>query len=82
MLGRDLGRTVIVDNCPHVFSLQVRNGIPIESFLARTDQREDRELLGLLALLQHIAHLEDVRPFLHTQFQIETRIARRENVFN
>lgn len=76
LLQRNLARTVIVDNSPHVFSLQVRNGIPIDSYLAAPHQHDDRELLGLLSLLEHLSSLDDVRGFLHRQFGLESRVAR------
>lgn len=77
ILGRNLARTVIVDNSPHVFSLQVRNGIPIESYFAAPHQCNDRELLSLLSMLEHLAGVEDVRVFLHRQFDLESRITQR-----
>ncbi len=77
MLGRNLARTVIVDNSPHVFSLQVRNGIPIDSYFGAPHQQNDRELMGLLSLLDHLATLDDMRSFLHRQFDLEAHIARR-----
>jgi CTD small phosphatase-like protein 2 len=77
VLNRDLAKTVIVDNSPQTFSLDVHNGIPIESFVALPEQSEDTQLLGLLTLLDHLAQLGDVRPFLRDHFQLHDRARER-----
>jgi len=46
--NRDLSQIVIVDNFVHSFGLQIENGIPI---LCYTDQKDDKQLLGLQKLL-------------------------------
>lgn len=66
VLGRDLKRTVIVDNSPHAFGFQVDNGIPIESWYY---DDSDQELLGLLPLLEQLAKDEDVRPKISETFK-------------
>ncbi len=78
VLNRDLAKTVIVDNSPQTFALDVHNGIPIESFVAGPEQREDDQLLGLLTLLDHVAQLHDVRPFLREHFQLHERAVERK----
>ena len=78
VLNRDLAKTVIVDNSPQTFALDVHNGIPIESFLAGPEQEEDDQLLGLLGLLDHVAQLADVRPFLREHFQLHSRAVERK----
>lgn len=68
-LGRDLRRTVIVDNNPFSFILQPSNGIPCVPFTG--DNPQDNELLEvLLPMLEHLAAQKDVRPFLDTKFQM------------
>ncbi|XP_002979786.2 probable C-terminal domain small phosphatase [Selaginella moellendorffii] len=51
-LGRDLKRVVIVDDNPHSFSLQPRNGIPIPAFKNRKGRK--------------YSHLKDIGFFLET----------------
>lgn len=48
MLGRDLTRTIIVDNIPSNFKLQPRNGIYITTW---TGEEEDCCLLNLMPVL-------------------------------
>eukprot|EP00171_Calliarthron_tuberculosum_P014200 IDg14200t1 len=57
-LGRDLSRTLIIDNSPLSYALQPENAIPISSFI--TDD-SDRELDSALELLQRARDMEDVR---------------------
>ncbi|EDQ90719.1 uncharacterized protein MONBRDRAFT_2855, partial [Monosiga brevicollis MX1] len=51
-LGRPLERTIIVDNNPLAFALQVENGLPVSSWY---DDPEDSELLGVLRVLRRLA---------------------------
>ena len=62
-LGRDLSKTIIVDNNPLNFKLQPANGIYIKSWFG---DQEDQALRRLLALLTHVAKQgsEDVRLLL------------------
>lgn len=57
-LGRDLKKTLIIDNSPLSYALQPENAIPITSFI--TDDN-DRELEKTLALLQDAKGKTDVR---------------------
>jgi carboxy-terminal domain RNA polymerase II polypeptide A small phosphatase len=57
-LGRDLKRTLIVDNSPLSYALQPENAVPIEAFFTDPD---DRELDKTLLLLNKAASLKDVR---------------------
>jgi len=66
VLGRDLAKTVLVDNSPHAFGYQVDNGIPIESWF---DDPHDTELLKLAEFLDTIQDVNDVRPLVRAHFK-------------
>eukprot|EP00736_Rhodelphis_marinus_P009724 Rmarinus@m.1488 len=67
-LGRDLANTFIVDNSPLAFAFHLDNGVPIESFFEDTS---DRELLNMLPFIENLASVEDVRPIIRNQFQLQ-----------
>lgn len=71
VLGRDLSRTVLVDNSPHAFGYQVDNGIPIESWF---DDRADTELLKLMRFLDTLTGAPDVRPVVRDKFKLHRLI--------
>ena len=66
VIGRDLSRSVLVDNSPHAFGYQIDNGIPIESWF---DDPNDTELLKLEQFLESLHSVDDVRTVVRSTFQ-------------
>ena len=67
VLGRDLKKTILVDNSAHAFGYQVDKGIPIESWF---EDPNDAELAKLEGLLEEMLKkgVEDVRDVIRERF--------------
>ena len=66
-LGRDLSKVVILDNSVTAFLYHLNNGIPIASWFSDPC---DRELEKACFLLEQLVMLDDVRPALHSMFNL------------
>lgn len=75
-LGRDMRRTVLIDNNPFAMLASPDNAIPILSFF---DSTEDTELSKVLDLLMQLKNMDDVRPYLKQKFCFREKIKQLVN---
>ncbi|KAK5930643.1 hypothetical protein CgunFtcFv8_026862 [Champsocephalus gunnari] len=61
VLGRDLAKTVVLDNAPHTYPYHLMNTIPIKSW---SGESEDRELQKLVPYMEKMSAAEDFREVL------------------
>jgi len=79
VLGRDLRKTIIVDNSPQAFCYQIDNGIPIRSWFGHNSR--DTELKTLKRILDNVTSNTDIdiRNTLREKFHIRQRIEKFKN---
>ena len=65
-LGRDLRNTIIIDNSPIAYWLNPSNGLPIKGFY---DDIEDKELLNMIPILEHIATVDNIQEYIESQIK-------------
>jgi len=68
VLGRDLSKTIFIDNSPQAFAYQVENSIPIVSWYS---DENDNELDKLIRILAEIRTYDDVREYVTEAFRIQ-----------
>ena len=77
-VGRDLKDMIIIDNSPLAYMLQTENALPILSWY---DDPRDKELSKMMSVLERLALVDDVRPFIKQVVQ-DQRVLFREKMLN
>ena len=78
LVGRDLKDMIIIDNSPLAYMLQTENALPILSWY---DDPRDKELSKMMSVLERLALVDDVRPFIKQVVQ-DQRVLFREKMLN
>ncbi|GAA6235371.1 CTD small phosphatase-like protein 2 [Lates japonicus] len=60
-LGRDLSKTVVLDNAPHTYPYHLMNTLPIKSW---SGESEDKELQKLIPYMEKLSTAEDFQEVL------------------
>lgn len=60
-LGRDLRKTIIIDNSPYSYMFHPQNALPVSSFI---DDPRDDALFEMIPFLIDLSSCEDVTEFL------------------
>lgn len=75
----DPRRTVLIDDCLDYHALNPRNGILIKPFSQHPRDHNDRELDDLLPWIKDVlVPAKDVRPHLHAEYSLESRLGTVE----
>lgn len=60
-INRDLTQTIILDNNPNSYAVNIENGMPIKTWI---DDMKDRELFNYIPLLEYLSNVKNVQDIL------------------